>query len=48
MVLQRNSEVNDEDESAEDEEEDANFVEMSNEGANKGAFLFVIDIIYLR
>ena len=48
MVLQCNTEVNDEDKNAEDEEEDANFVEMSNEGANKGAFLFVIDIISLR
>ena len=48
MILQLNSEVNDEDKNAEDEEEDANFVEMTNEGANKGAFLFVIDITSLR
>ena len=48
MVLQRNSEVNDENENAEDEEDDANFAEISDEGAIEGTFLFVIDIIALR
>ena len=47
MVLQINSEVNDEDENAEDEEGDEIFVEMSDEGANEGAFFF-IDITSLR
>ena len=48
MVLQRNWEVNDEDENVEDEEEDASFVELYDERANEGTFLFVIDIIALR
>ena len=48
MVLQINSEVNDEDENAEDEEGDEIFVEMSDEGANVSKFLFVIDITSLR
>ena len=48
MVLQNNSEVNDEDKNAEDEEDNASSEEMSNEGANEGTFLFVIDIIALR
>ena len=48
MVLQRNSDVNDEDKNVEDEENDANFEDMSDEGANKGTFLFVISITYLR
>ena len=34
MVLQRNSEVNDENEDVEDEEDGANFAEISDEGAN--------------
>ena len=48
MVLQNNSEVNDEDKNAEDEEDNSSSEEMSNEGANEGTFLFVIDIIALR
>ena len=48
MILQRNSEVNDKDKNTEDEEENANFAEMSDEGANEGTFLFVIDITSLR
>ena len=48
MILQRNSEVNDRDKNTEDEEENANFAEMSDEGANEGTFLFVIDITSLR
>ena len=48
MILQLNSEVNDEDKNAEDEEDNASSEEMSNEGANEGTFLFVIDIIALR
>ena len=38
MVLQHNSEVNDEDENAEDEEDDVNFAEMSDEGAYEGTY----------
>ena len=48
MLLQSNPEVDDEDENAEDEEDDASFVEMPDEGANEGTFLFVIDITSLR
>ena len=48
MVLQRNSEVNDENEDVEDEEDNANFAEMSDEGANEGTFLFVVNIIALH
>ena len=48
MVLQRDSEVNDEDKNAEDEEDDVKFSEMSDEGANEATFLFVIDITSLR
>ena len=44
MVLQRKTEVNNKDENTEDEEDDANFAEISDEGANKGTFLFVIYI----
>ena len=47
MVCKRNSEVNDEDENAEDEEDDENYVVMSDEGSNEGKFLFVIDITSL-
>ena len=48
MVLQSNSEVNDEDENVEDEEDDANFVEISDEESNEGTFLLVIYITSLR
>ena len=48
MVLQRNIELNDDDKNAEDEEDDAKFVEIFDEGANEGKFLFVIDITSLR
>ena len=48
MVLQRYTEVNYEDENAEDEEDNANFVETSDKGSNEGTFLFVIDITSLR
>ena len=48
MVPQRNTEVNNEDENTEDEQDNANFVEMSDEGANEGTFLFVIDTTSLR
>ena len=44
IFLQRNTKVNDEEENVEDEEDDANFLEISYEGANEGKFLFVIDI----
>ena len=44
MVLRSNSEVNYEDKNTEDEEDDANLVEISDEGANEGTFLFVIDM----
>ena len=40
MFLQFNTEVNVENENVEDEEDDENFVEISNEGANEGAFFF--------
>ena len=48
MVLQHITEVNDEDKNMEDEEDDANFVEMSDKGANEGPFWFVVDIMSLR
>ena len=48
MVLRSNSEVNDEETNVEDEEDNANFAEMSDEGANEGTFLFVIYITSLR
>ena len=48
MVIKHNSEVNDADKNAEDEEDDANFSEMSDEGSNEGKFLFVVDIESLR
>ena len=48
MVLQRNSEVNYEEKNVEDEEDDANFAEMSDEGANEDTVLFVIVITSLR
>ena len=48
MVLQRITEVNYEDENMEDEEDNANFVEMSDKGANEGPFWFVVDITSLR
>ena len=48
MVIKHNSEVNDADKNAEDEEDDAIFLEMSDEGSNEGKFLFVVDIESLR
>ena len=42
MFLQRNLELNDEDENAEDKEDNANFVEIFDGGSNEGTFLFVI------
>ena len=48
IFLQHNSEVNDEDENAEDEEDDAKVSEIYDEGANEGTFLFVVDITSLR
>ena len=48
MVIQRNSEVNNEYKNAGDEEDDANFAEVSDEGENEGTFLFVIGITSLR
>ena len=48
MVIKHNSEVNDEDKNAEDEEDDAKFSGMSDEGSNEGKFLFVVDIKSLR
>ena len=49
MVLQRNSEVNYEDENAEDEEDDVNFAEMSDEGVNEDTFfLSLISHPYVR
>ena len=44
IVLQHNIEINNRDEHTEDEEDNANFVEISDEGANEGTFLFVIDM----
>ena len=44
MVIQQNSQVKDKNKNAEDEEDDANFSEMYDEGVNGGTFLFVIDI----
>ena len=48
MFLQRNTEVNDEEENAEYKEDDANFLGMSDEGENEGKSLFVLDIKYLH
>ena len=48
MVLHCNTEVNYEEKNAEDEEDDENFLEISDEGENEGNFLFVIDITSLR
>ena len=47
MFLQRNLELNDEDENAEDEEDNAKSVEMFDGGSNEGTFLFVIYITFL-
>ena len=47
MVLKRNTGVKTEDEHAEDEEDEKNYVGMPNEGENEGKILFVIDITSL-
>ena len=48
MVIQSNSEINDEGKNVDNEEDDANFAEVSDEGENEGTFLFVIGITSLR
>ena len=48
MVLQRTTMVNNESKDTEDKEDNENYKEMSNKGANEGTFLFVIDIKCLR
>ena len=49
MVLQRNTEVNDEDENAEDEEDNENSAEISDEVTNEGTFcLSLISNPYVR